>query len=710
MASGGTVQLRRIFVFKGPSLIARQPLVRLTIAAEGRDLLSGSAVARKAAAALEALLQPETSLWSGGEARGNDISLAECIGRLAVALQREMGDDLAFHKVLPVKNNGEVEVAFAYADAVLAAQAARQSVGLVDLADRQAEPEAPSAGGEDPLARNFEQAIEFLAQNALPLPSRRNAWEAKRRGIPWQRLPYSEGAVQLGQGYKRRRFQRSYWQDTSFIAMKLATSKAAAADLLRRAGLPVPRNRLVSQSTQAVLAAEEIGYPVVVKPNGRDMGTAVSINIKSPAEVEAAFKSAARYGRVLIEEQIAGQDHRITVLQGRMIAAGSNIPPQVVGDGKSSISELVDRLNKDPLRGRRDYFRFKKIYFDPQILDDLSRQGFTPDSVPPDGQTVALRFWWRQAKDNTAIDLTDKVHPDNRQMFERAARVLGIDLAGIDYVSPDISRPWYEVGGAINEINPTPGLSTHVKSGTPDVHRIILETFVPPGDDGRIPLAAVTGGPEVAETLRTTAALLADLGQVPAAAGRLGISIAGARVTRDDATGPEGAEAVFADPLVTAAVLEVSEAATVARGLGFDRANALAVTAPPQSQEVLNLLLGVTRDLVALDFDDPEAAALRQRLPEGPRLLWVTRRPAEPALAARRGTEEMVLALDRSLAAPAICLWQDEDCQPVWTLSELPEACANPDSPQLTACLFALALALGLGYAPRQIARHPPAR
>jgi len=220
----------------------------------------------------------------------------------------------------------------------------------------------------------------------------------------------------------------------------------------------------------------------------------------------------------------------------------------------------------------------------------------------------------------------------------------------------------------------------------------------------------VTGGPAAAETLQVTAALLEALGQVPAAAGRQGIAIAGAAVTRDDATGPEGADAVFEDSLVTAAVLEISEAATVERGLGFDRANALAVMSPPQSPEVLGLLFGVTRDLVALDADLPEIAALAGAVREPARLLWVTRRPAEAALAARRGADDLVLALDRSLAVPTICLWQGGDRHPVWPLSDLPEACADPDSPRLTACLFALALALGLGYAPSQIACHPPAR
>lgn len=693
------MKILRSFVFRGPSLLARETVIRLNLDPEEEDILAKSESCAGIAGHLDALLPADASLWAADEDADAAICPAEIICRLALALQREFGFPVRRHGLSGPVSDGTVEVFYAYADWEQGLLAGHLAVTLVGTA--MAPP--VSASASDELPEIFDKAMEQLRQAALKPTTRRNIWEAERRGIPWQRLAHSEGMVRLGQGHLQQRCQGSYWQATPFLAMKLATAKAAAAEFLRDNGIPVPRNRLVTTVEAALTVAARIGYPVVVKPNERDMGTGVSINIRDDEALRQAFAFARRHGPVLIEQQLTGNDHRITVLHGRMIAAGSDIAAYVIGDGRSSVQQLIDAINRDPRRGERDYNPLKTIHPEPRILDRLARQGFDLQSIPPAGAKVALRLWWRQGGDHSALDVTALVHPENRAMFERAVRLVGLDVAGVDFITPDISQPWFEVGGAINEINPTPGLNTHVRAGAPDVHRIMIDAFFPPDNDGRIPVIALQAPASHAACGRLLAAVLRTDGHSVGLAAAEGAEIAGQRVRHARADNVAGAQIALGDPLVTAAVLEVSEQSVAAEGLGFDRSSVAVVMGKPENPAATALLLGTADDCVILNVDAPGVAELA-RDSRARRLCLISETAASSVLQNHLAAKGMAVAGDGVDGVAYLCLWEDGRQHPVLPAEEAKRLCRERGLADLPALMAVIAAAHAAGVSLAKIA------
>lgn len=693
------MEIRRFFTFVGPSLLSHEAVIRLTLDPQEHDLLSAGWEAGRTAGWLQRLLPEDNPLWSGSEGPPRGLCLADCIVLMALALQREFGFAPQACGRIGKTPAGEVEVFFAYADGLLGLNAGRLAVALVGEA-------AGLAEGEETLpavlSGSFDHALAQMKQAALLPTTRRSVWAAERRGIPWRRLGETDGIVQLGQGHKLRRLRGSYWRDTSYLAVRIAGSKASAAELLRNHGIPVPNHRLVINPDAAVAAAETVGYPVVVKPNNRDQGTAVTINVVDAAGVQKAFAVASAHGPVLVEATIPGDDHRVTMLNGRMIAAGSDKATEVIGDGQSSIGELIDAANADPRRGHRDFSDLREIRLEPRVLQLLDRQGYDLDSVPPAGRRVALRPWWRQGKDHSAVDLTADVHPDNRAMFERAARLIGIDLAGIDYISPDIARPWYEVGGAINEINPTPGLMTHVRAGGPDVHRIIVDSFYPADDDGRVPLVATLLWEGSDRTLGLLTDFLASQGHRVGFAGSKGLSIAGALVLRRDASGPSGARLILDDPITTACLLELSEKNTADLGLGFDRADVAAILSPPANLEAAKLLLEVCTGVLILNADEPEVAGLMQH-GAARRVCLVSSGKGADVARSHVAAGGWAVLIEEEAGRPGICLLQGADRHVICRLDEIPALRAKATEGAAEAYLCTAAMAVGLGLPPESL-------
>jgi cyanophycin synthetase len=395
---------------------------------------------------------------------------------------------------------------------------------------------------------------------------------ATDRGIPSIRL--TEGnLVQLGYGARQHRIWTAETDQTSAIAESISRDKDLTKTLLQACGVPVPEGRIVDSPADAWQAAEDIGLPVVVKPTDGNHGRGVSTELMTRDEVEAAFKLADNEGsEVIVERYVRGHEHRLLVVGGRLAAAARGESVFLLADGSSSVSRLIDeQINTDPRRGEAEEFPLDAIKVDdnPAVRFELERQGYTADSVPPRGAKVLI-----QRNGNVAIDVTDLVHPDVAATAALAARIVGLDIAGIDLVAEDISRPLAEQGGAIVEINAGPGLLMHLKPaiGEPrPVGRAIVDSLFVAGESGRIPVIGICGTHGMSQVARILARLLKLAGFFVGTASSEGLFFDKRLVDKRDCATWSAAQKVLLNRSVNAAVIENPLNTILSEGLGYDR-------------------------------------------------------------------------------------------------------------------------------------------
>jgi cyanophycin synthetase len=395
---------------------------------------------------------------------------------------------------------------------------------------------------------------------------------ATERGIPSMRL--TEGnLVQLGYGLRQHRIWTAETDQTSAIAEGISRDKDLTKSLLSACGVPVPEGRVVDSPADAWEAAEEIGVPVVVKPSDANHGRGVSTELITREEIEAAFHLADAEGsEVIVERFIRGNEHRLLVVGGRLAAAARGESLSVVADGQATIRQLIDtQINTDPRRGTTENFPLNVILLDkdPAVRLELERQGFNADSIPAQGKQVLI-----QRNGNVAFDVTDEVHPDVIATVSLAARVVGLDIAGVDLVAQDISRPLAEQGGAIVEINAGPGLLMHLKpaSGKPrPVGKAIVDNLFEAGDSGRIPVVGISGTDGKSLAARLVAKLLHLRGDYVGLACAEGLFFAQRQIDSRDCANWAAAHKVLLNRSVGAAVIENSCDTILGEGLGYDR-------------------------------------------------------------------------------------------------------------------------------------------
>jgi cyanophycin synthetase len=402
---------------------------------------------------------------------------------------------------------------------------------------------------------------------------------AAARNIPSIRLN-DQSLVQLGYGKQRRFIETALTSKTSAVGVDIASDKDLTKALLARAEIPTPRGRVVVSEDEAVRAVAGLGSPVVVKPLDANQGKGVTLNVIRPEDVAQAFRNATRYSRhVIVEEFFTGCDYRILVVGGKMVAASRREPARLTADGKSTIRELIDELNRDPMRSTGHGSALSHVEIDDVVHHTLRKQGFTLDSVVTSGIRISLRENANLSTGGNAVDVTDEVHPDFRRMCERAARTVELDICGVDLVVPDISTP-FESGGIV-EVNAAPGLRMHVhpSEGKPrDVGAAIIEMMYPNGADGRIPIIAITGTNGKTTTARLTAHILGEGGATVGLTTTDGICIGGEQIVSGDTTGPRSARVVLSDPSVEYAVLETARGGIVRTGLGYDWSDVAVIT------------------------------------------------------------------------------------------------------------------------------------
>ncbi|HXO20663.1 MAG TPA: acetate--CoA ligase family protein, partial [Thermoanaerobaculia bacterium] len=358
----------------------------------------------------------------------------------------------------------------------------------------------PERAAHDPGPFDYQAELESLVRlatrRAFGPSTAALVRAAEERDIPWIRLN-ERSFVQLGHGRYQRRIQATITSETRHTAVEIASDKRLTNQILQDLGLPVPRQRLVHDAEEAVVAAGRLGYPVVVKPLDGNHGRGVSINLRTEEQVELAFAKAREEARTVIVETFhEGNDYRILVVDGRVAAVAQRVPGHVTGDGRKTVGELIETVNADPRRGVGHEKVLTRLEVDHQALRLLEEAGLTLDSVPADGQVLYLRSTGNLSTGGTSIDKTDVIHYDNRIMAERGVRAIGLDVGGVDFICADISRSHAEVGGAIVEINAAPGFRMHTAptEGTPrNVADPVIDMLFPRGAPCRIPIAAITG-------------------------------------------------------------------------------------------------------------------------------------------------------------------------------------------------------------------------
>lgn len=500
------------------------------------------------------------------------VSLARVLELAALGLQAQAGCPVTFSCTTPTVDLNTYQVVVEYSE---------EEVGLLAL--EWAEKLCIAALNDAPFDLQAAlDALRELDEDVRLGPSTGSIVDAAvARGIPYSRM--TEGSmVRFGWGSKQRRIQAAEMDVTSAIAEAIAQDKELTKKLLSAAGVPVPGGRSVVDAEDAWAAAQEIGLPVVVKPNDGNQGKGVTVNITSKEHLLKAFAVAKEFrDDILVERFMPGNDFRLLVVGDKLVAAARRDPPKVVGDGVHTIAELVAQVNADPRRGSGHATSLTKIRFDEIAKATLATQGFDADSVPAKGQRVNLRNNANLSTGGSATDVTDDVHPEVAARAIAAAHMVGLDICGVDVVCDSILRPLEEQGGGIVEVNAAPGLRMHLSPSFGKgraVGEAIIGSMFKKGQDGRIPIVAVTGTNGKTTTVRLISHLLTQNGLRVGMTNTDGVYVNGDCIDTGDCSGPKSARSVLLHPDVDAAVLETARGGVLREGLAFDKCDVAVVT------------------------------------------------------------------------------------------------------------------------------------
>ena len=502
---------------------------------------------------------------------GQTITTAHALEKVTLGLQTQAGCPISFSRTTPTQEPGVYQVVVEYSEESVGRQA-------LELAEQLCK--AAIAGMGFDLEAAIAQLHELDEDVRLGPSTGAIVDAAVARGVPIRRL--TDGSlVQFGWGAKQRRIQAAEIDSTSAIAESIAQDKDLTKSLLHAAGVPVPMGRPAHSVEEAWTIAQEVGLPVVVKPQDGNQGKGVSVNITDRAAFDAAYATAVRYGVVMVEKFLPGHDYRLLVVGNKLVAASRREPPLVVGDGKHTVRQLVDQVNADPRRGTGHSTSLTKIRFDDIAIGRLREQNLEPESVPVKGRRVILRNNANLSTGGTATDVTDDVHPEVAARVIEAAQMVGLDICGVDVVCESVMRPLEEQNGGIVEVNAAPGLRMHISPSYGkgrDVGKAVIDHMYPNGDTGRVPVIAVTGTNGKTTTVRLTAHLLKAQGLRVGMTNTDGVYVNGRQTDSGDCSGPRSARNVLMHPDVDAAVFETARGGLLREGLAFDRCQVAIVT------------------------------------------------------------------------------------------------------------------------------------
>ena len=708
-------------VYLGPSQYAKFPVIRLEL-----DLgaLEQWPTAKLGNAFIDALIEALPGLTehgcsyreSGGFVRrmreGEGTWLGHVLEHVAIELQNVAGEDVTFGKTRSVSDDrpGVYSVVYEYAQKEEGIAAGDLALKLLDsLLPVELRSATDETWDWDSERDGF---IRYAQRRALGPSTMSLVRAAEERGIPWLRLN-QQSLLQLGHGKYQQRIQATVTGRTPHIAVELASDKEETNKILGSLGLPVPRQELVDSQTDALKAARKLGGPVVLKPYNGNHGRGITINITADDDIRAAFAAAQEHSHsVIVETFVAGDDHRLLVVNGELIAATKRTPGHVVGDGQRTVAELVEIVNQDPRRGVGHEKVLTRIVIDREAGMMLERAGYNVDAVPKHGEVVALRSTANLSTGGTATDVTDIIHPDNRAMAERAVRAIGLDVGGVDFLSTNIAESYKSIGGAICEVNAAPGFRMHIapSEGTPrDAAGPVIDMLFPAGTPARVPIAAVTGTNGKTTTARMLAHIAKMGGYTPGLTTTDGVYIDGQRTVEGDMTGPVSARMVLSDPQIDLAVLETARGGLLRSGMGVtevdvgavinvasDHLGVKGIDTLEQLAEIKRIVVEVARECAVLNADDPNVLKM-SAYTDAKVICYVTMNPSHPLVREHIRAGGRACALEAGVNGHMITLYDKGSHIPLLWTHLVPATMEGRALHNVQNAMVAAAMAFSLG-------------
>jgi len=624
------LEVTRIRALRGPNYWRLAPVIACDVRLGALESVTSTDVPGLIDKLIEAMPSLHTHKCSRNKPGGfvermrEGTHIPHMLEHLALELQSLIGNEVSYGRVVPSGDEGVWWLIIEYQEEQVGIRAMKDAVRIM---------RACIAGEEFDLDPIIDDLLSLFESSRLGPSTGAIVEEARRRGIPVRRLN-NYSLVQLGLGRNLHRIQATLTDSTSAIGVEIAQDKDDTKRVLENIGLPVPKGDVVRTVDGAVEVAEEIGFPVILKPIAANHGRGISGRIGDESQLREAWELSSSYGsRIVVEQFAEGRDHRVLVVNGKVVAAAERVPAHVTGDGKRTVRELVDVGNRDLRRGFGHTKMLTKLPADRATSEYLAKSGRTLDTVPPKDEFVALRQTANLSTGGTSIDRTDEMHPDNITACEMAAGVVGLDIAGIDILTPDISVPFRENNSVIIEVNAGPGIRmhTHPAEGEPrNVAAPILDMLYPPGTDSTIPVIAVTGTNGKTTTTRLIAHLFRVSESVVGFTTTDGTYLGNRMVIEGDMTGPFSANIILSNPTVDIAVLETARGGILRAGLGFDEADVgvvLNVTADHLGLRGINTVeqLADVKSVIAavvkreghciLNADDPLVYAMKDKTP-----------------------------------------------------------------------------------------------
>jgi cyanophycin synthetase len=622
------LRVTRIRALRGPNYWRLAPVIACDIAMGPLEKTTSADIPDFTARLIAAVPSLETHKCTRGHRGGfverltEGTHLPHVLEHLALELQVLIGSDVSFGRVVPSGDEGVWWLIVEYEEEQVGLQAMRDAVSIV---------RACMAGESVSIGDIINDLLSLHESSRLGPSTGAIVEEARRRGIPVRRLN-NYSLVQLGLGRNLHRIQATLTDSTSAIGVEIAQDKDDTKRVLENIGLPVPRGNVAPTVDSALEIADEIGYPVILKPLAANHGRGISGRLNNAEALRSAWDRSASYGsRIVVEQFAEGRDHRVLVVNGRVVAAAERVPAHIIGSGRHTIGALIEMANRDPRRGVGHTKMLTRIPTDASAVEHLALRGRTMETVPARGEVITLAATANLSTGGTSIDRTEEMHPDNVTACEMAAGVIGLDIAGIDILTPDISIPFRENRSVIIEVNAGPGIRmhTHPAEGEPrNVAAPIVDMLYPPGVSATIPVIAVTGTNGKTTTTRLIAHLFRVSENVVGFTTTDGTYLGNRRVIEGDMTGPFSANIILSNPTVDIAVLETARGGILRAGLGFDECDVgivLNVSADHLGLRGINTVeqLADVKGVVAavvkreghavLNADDPLVYAMRDR-------------------------------------------------------------------------------------------------
>jgi cyanophycin synthetase len=498
--------------------------------------------------------------------------LGHVMEHVALEIQSLAGMKTGYGRTRGTGEKGVYNMVFAYTVEEAGLYAAEAAFRIVD---------ALAKNEPYDLERDIEELKRLNQRYSLGPSTQSIVDEAKKRNIPWKRIG-NGSKIQLGYGANQVRFQATMTCRTTSDAVALSDDKENTKRVLAAAHIPVAKGDVCTDEEGLMEIIDSIGYPIVVKPRDGNQGKGASINVNDDESANVALAQAKLFSdHVLVERFITGNDFRLLVIDGKFIAASKRIPAHVVGDGHSSIRKLIDIENRNPLRGQGHELALTKIKPDKDTYNQLEKYGYTFGSIPAENEIVYLKSTANLSTGGTASDVTDNIHPENKFMAERIAKLIGLDICGIDVMADSISTPIRENGGAVLEVNAAPGFRMHLNPSegkSQNVAKAVIDMLYPEDSESRIPVISITGTNGKTTTTRLLACMAQQTGYTTGYTTTDGIYIGGYKIVDGDTTGPQSAATILEDPTVEFAVLETARGGLLRSGLAFDHCDVGVIT------------------------------------------------------------------------------------------------------------------------------------